>query len=453
MSDLIIPQTPATNRYEPMRITTGGGLRGASPPPRACQLSPRVSTLGSGCGQLGQQQFPGAVVAVQCTPGTPGPAHRSSLGIGFMQQTLGPCANGAPPPRRALVPSTTAAGLGAAKPVIWPGAVRCSSADRTNQYSWVSSTPTSTTSTAAVPGGISSRGRSSQVSLDTGMSSTSTLSARARMSIATSPGPALSRQHSLHQTQSQAPSPGRGALQSPCGRYSGFGFQGASAALPVQRSTSRLAQPNASHSILAPPGRVVYDGAPVQVHSGPPRRASSMAVPAFNAEKHLAGSENGAFAGEVAMLRNSLMEKIQSVHLQRVEQERHGSQSRSKQRPSSGQVVPSNPTTLSQVPVRSSEVCTAAASRIQQFWRRRSLRKHGGPSVLASSSTAKATSSTSLAAPELTSQGSQRMLVRAPTAKNLPLGRPRPAVHLAAGRILVAVSVVCDLIVSSCCCY
>jgi len=300
-------------------MVAAGAVRGGSPPPRA---SPRVSSA------VGRQpELAAAPVVIRCMPGptTPRQSTRSNLNSQhpYVYQGCGPTSHSGslPPNRNSLAPPASPGATG----VIWPGAIRSSSADR--KYLHWASTPTSA---AGVPATTKQQS-----------------------------GPTLPA-YSARQL-----SPSRQAAWAP----------GASAAAPSRPSSlAPRMQPHSSLSALAPAGPGVDSSSSMQVLVGPTRRAASMAVPAYSC----LGME--VQADEVAKLKSTLMQQIQSVQkeIQRAEHER---QERQNDRSSRRQV--SQPSRISQVgqatpaaPAPQSTMTSqraAAATRIQSYWRRQRL--------------------------------------------------------------------------------
>eukprot|EP00930_Biecheleria_cincta_P055852 TRINITY_DN42103_c0_g1_i1.p1 TRINITY_DN42103_c0_g1~~TRINITY_DN42103_c0_g1_i1.p1 ORF type:complete len:660 (-),score=50.50 TRINITY_DN42103_c0_g1_i1:228-2186(-) len=323
MSDLILaPQRILGCRQEPTRIlvnSCAGSLRGGSPPPRA---SPRIASVAGQLHETSSSAGASPAVVMQSTTGpiTPRLSTRSP-GVSMDQQL---------PARRTSVGSRCSA----AGPVIWPGAVRCSSADRSPLRR--PSTPT------AAPSCSSSQSRSpGHVSHEFGASST--LSARARFS------------------------PGRGTA---------CPGSAASAVLPMRVTSMTPRKLHNSSSAIAPVGPEIQG---VQIPVLPARKAASMAVPVCSVSSY--GRDD-----QVAKLRNTLMQQIHSVQreIQRVELERRSLQPRA--RTPQG----STPVTSDLRGCTSSQPCAewpfnlrkaaSSAVRIQRFWRRYALRQKVTPS-------------------------------------------------------------------------
>eukprot|EP00931_Biecheleriopsis_adriatica_P065664 TRINITY_DN40155_c0_g1_i1.p1 TRINITY_DN40155_c0_g1~~TRINITY_DN40155_c0_g1_i1.p1 ORF type:complete len:717 (+),score=117.00 TRINITY_DN40155_c0_g1_i1:114-2264(+) len=325
MSDLQQSQA-GVGRYDPSRIVAAaaaGGVRGGSPPPRA---SPRV---GSVVGRLpeGAAVSPSSnVVATQFTPApaTPRQTTRSSLSQ-YAPISPGPAntqvGHGQPPSmRRTLASSSTPGSANApATAAIWQGAVRCSSADR--HYLQYASTPTSAA-------GASCRGRQSHATPESGPSVSHMLSARARVS------------------------PDR----LPSWKNSG----NAPVATGNRPSSLMRMQPHRSSSALS--GSPGADAVPSQVV--PTRRAASMAIPSHNALGLDVPQD------EVAKLRNSLMQQIQSVQkeIQRVENQRHHAWTSRAEAPRSQEVSPVSRKSGGES--SNSAMRVSAAVRIQRCWRK-----------------------------------------------------------------------------------
>lgn len=313
MSDLIQPpQGTLCGRQEPTRILVNSGagsLRGGSPPPRA---SPRMTIAGqlpeTSC-NAATAASPGLVVQSSTLgPITPRQSNRS-LGMSVGQQL---------PSRRTSVTSRTSA----AGPVIWPGAVRCSSADRSPQWA---STPTA-------------------ASGQSGPSSMTALSARARIS------------------------PGRASI---------CPGSGASAVLPVRLTSMSPPKLHSSSSALAPVGPVMQG---VQVALAPARRAASMVVPAYSITSDSRQDQVTKLRNTLMQQIHTVQQE-----LQRVELERQSLQPRARS-PQRSNAVASNLRDARRCsqpsagcPERSGKAVSAAV-RIQKFWRRRASRHNGAPS-------------------------------------------------------------------------